>query len=155
MSDLLRPPKDACMAVLKPCPFCGSKWTQVRWIGFEDSPPCGYASGYRGECTDCGAMTLPALSVEAAEEAWNRRVTVGNDYISREAAVALLKKWADGYSYIETPTEDAINEFNAIPAADVRPVRPCDGCPFCVCEEHGVICPSDPDFRCDTRGGDT
>lgn len=47
-----------------------------------------------------------------------------NDYISREAAIALLKKWADGYSYIETPTEDAINEFNAIPAADVQPV--CD-----------------------------
>ena len=45
------------------------------------------------------------------------------DYISREAAIALLKKWADGYSYIETPTEDAINEFNAIPAADVRPVK--------------------------------
>ena len=78
-----------------------------------------------------------------------------NDYISREAAIALLKKWADGYSYIETPTEDAINEFNAIPAADVRLVRPCDGCPFCVCEKYGVICPSDPDFRCDTRGGDT
>jgi len=47
-----------------------------------------------------------------------------SDYISREAAIALLKKWAGGYCYIETPTEDAINEFNAIPAADVRPVPP-------------------------------
>ena len=51
-----------------------------------------------------------------------------SDYISREAAIALLKKWADGYSYIETPTEDAINEFNAIPAADVRPVVLCRDC---------------------------
>ena len=36
--------------------------------------------------------------------------------------------------------------------ADLRPARPCDGCPFCICEKYGVICPSDPDFRCDTRG---
>lgn len=79
MSDLLKLPKDAHMAVLKPCPFCGSKWTQVRWIGFEKSPPCGYAFGYRGECTDCGAMTLAALSVEAAAEAWNRRPEGGAD----------------------------------------------------------------------------
>lgn len=50
------------------------------------------------------------------------------DYITREAAIALLKKWADGYSYIETPTEDAIHEFNAVPAADVRPVVLCRDC---------------------------
>ena len=68
-----------------------------------------------------------------------------NDYISREAAIALLKKWADGYSYIETPTEDAINEFNAIPAADVWPLQvgenitennPVDEF---VCSECGII----------------
>ena len=45
-----------------------------------------------------------------------------------------------------------MSSVDAIPAADVRPVRPCDGCPFCVCEKHGIICPSDPDFRCATKG---
>ena len=73
MSGIVRPPLKPHMAILKPCPFCGSKWTQVRWIGFEDSLNSGYASGYRGECTDCGAMTLAAFTVETAAETWNRR----------------------------------------------------------------------------------
>lgn len=25
------------MADLKPCPFCGSPWVQVRWIGFKNA----------------------------------------------------------------------------------------------------------------------
>ena len=62
------------------------------------------------------------------------------DYISRKAAIALLKKWADGYSYIETPTEDAINKFNAIPAADVRPVVLCRDCTLS--RENGFFCTS-------------
>lgn len=45
------------------------------------------------------------------------------DYIDRQAAIDLLNKLADGYSYIELPTEDAINYFKAIPSADVAPVR--------------------------------
>ena len=48
-------------------------------------------------------------------------------------------------------TEDDVTRLLSLP--EMRPVRPCDGCPFCVCEKHGVICPSDPGFRCDTRGG--
>lgn len=63
-----------------------------------------------------------------------------SDYINREAAIALLKKWADGYSYIETPTEDAINEFNAIPAADVQPVVYCKDCTLS--RENGFFCTS-------------
>ena len=130
MSDLLRPSKDARMAVLKPCPFCGSKWTQVRWIGFEDSPPCGHASGYRGECTDCGAMTLPALSVEAAEEAWNRRPTMG-DYISRQKVERFIenglnnpdKKKAFGHDAVEILTE-----VHYMDSVDVRPVVYCRDC---------------------------
>lgn len=57
---------------LKPCPFCGSKWTQVRWIGWVDKASA-YSSGYRGECSDCGAMTRSFIRREYAEEAWNRR----------------------------------------------------------------------------------
>lgn len=37
------------------------------------------------------------------------------EYIRKEDVIALLNKWADGYSYIEIPTEDAIKaimEFN-------------------------------------------
>ena len=45
------------------------------------------------------------------------------DYIDREKVVELLNKWADGYSYIEVPTKDAIACVRAIPAADVVPVR--------------------------------
>ena len=45
------------------------------------------------------------------------------EYIEREAVVQYLLKCADGYSYIETPTEQTIKAINAIPAADVVPVR--------------------------------
>ena len=45
------------------------------------------------------------------------------EYIEREAVVRYLLKCADGYSYIETPTEQTIQAVNAIPAADVVPVR--------------------------------
>ncbi len=44
------------------------------------------------------------------------------EYIEREAVAELFNKWADGYSYIEVPTKDAIACVRAIPAADVRPV---------------------------------
>ena len=64
-----------------------------------------------------------------------------DDYISRADAIALLEKWADGYSYIETPTEDAIYEFNAIPTADVRPVVLCRDC------KH--YNPSNRDWKCE------
>ncbi len=45
------------------------------------------------------------------------------EYIERKKVVELLNKWADGYSYIELPTKDAIVCVRAIPAADVMPVR--------------------------------
>ena len=62
---------------LKPCPFCGSEWVQIRWIGFSEGQASGYKPGYRGECTDCFAMTSAFLNAEDAKEAWNRRVTDG------------------------------------------------------------------------------
>ena len=39
-----------------------------------------------------------------------------NDLISRQAAINLLKKWSDGYSYIEVETDSAIEAFEEIPS---------------------------------------
>ena len=50
------------------------------------------------------------------------------EYIERETVVKLFNKWADGYSYIEVPTKDAIACVRVIPAADVRPVVLCKDC---------------------------
>lgn len=61
------------MEQLKSCPFCGSKWTQVRWIGFRDAPPSGFVAEYRGECSDCGATTRAFNNPDDAAVAWNRR----------------------------------------------------------------------------------
>ena len=60
------------MSQLKPCPFCGSKWTQVRFMGWPGKPSA-FESGYRGECTDCCAMTRGFIRPEDAAEAWNMR----------------------------------------------------------------------------------
>lgn len=73
-----------------------------------------------------------------------------NDYISR---MVVLNEAEHTRMYDERDHKTMVAMLRSCPAAAVRPVRPCDGCPFCVCEKHGVICPSDPDFRCDTRGG--
>ena len=51
------------------------------------------------------------------------KVFTRKEYTEREKVVELLNKWADGYSYIEVPTKDAIACVRAIPAADVVPVR--------------------------------
>lgn len=57
---------------LKPCPFCGSKWTQARYINhpFDEHHVYG---GYRGECTDCGVITKAYKTREEAVDAWNMR----------------------------------------------------------------------------------
>lgn len=39
------------------------------------------------------------------------------DVVYRQDAINLLKKWADGYKYIETETELAIKEFEQLPSA--------------------------------------
>lgn len=40
------------------------------------------------------------------------------DLIERQAAIDLLRKWSGGYAYIETPTENAVKEFEALPSAE-------------------------------------
>lgn len=43
--------------------------------------------------------------------------TDAGDLINRRAAINLLKKWSDGYDYIETETESAIKDFQNLPPA--------------------------------------
>ena len=44
------------------------------------------------------------------------------DLISRQAAINLLKKWSDGYSWLEIETDFAIEEFKQLPAAQPEKV---------------------------------
>lgn len=55
-----------------PCSFCGSKWTQVRYMGWQD-PPQAFGAGYRGECTDCYAVTSAYMNEKDALKHWNTR----------------------------------------------------------------------------------
>lgn len=56
----------------KPCPFCGSEWTQVRYINNPFDKEHVYG-GYRGECTVCGITTRAFRSIAEAEADWNTR----------------------------------------------------------------------------------
>lgn len=51
-----------------------------------------------------------------------------DDTISRQAAIDLLKKWSDGYSYIEIETNSAIKAFEEIPSAQPEQFDPCAVC---------------------------
>lgn len=54
------------------CPFCGSKWTQVRYMGWE-SYAQAFKSGYRAECADCHAITEAYRTEKEALAHWNTR----------------------------------------------------------------------------------
>lgn len=60
------------MEKLKACPFCGSKWTQARYMNnpFDTNHVYG---GYRAECTDCACLTKAYKTKEEAIKAWNKR----------------------------------------------------------------------------------
>ena len=57
-----------------------------------------------------------------------------NDTISRQDAINLLKKWSDGYKYIETETELAIKEFQHLPSAPTVEERPSANNKFFICD---------------------
>lgn len=57
---------------LKPCPFCGGQYTQVRFMGLKGYPSA-FESGYRGECCDCGALTRAFRTEAGAANFWNTR----------------------------------------------------------------------------------
>ena len=50
------------------------------------------------------------------------------EYIPRQDVVQIIRKWSDGYDYVELPTANAIADIQTIPAADVRPVVLCKEC---------------------------
>lgn len=43
-----------------------------------------------------------------------------NDLIRRKDAINLLKKWSDGYAYIENETELAIKAFEQLPSVQIE-----------------------------------
>lgn len=69
------------------------------------------------------------FNIKPEDIKWN-----GGDQISRETIekiiVGMLEKWADGYSYIEIPTDDAIREMKSA-IDNAKPVavncKDCDG----------------------------
>lgn len=66
---------------LKPCPFCGSQYTQVRYMGLKHYPSA-FENGYRGECCDCGAITRALETETGAANAWNTRADVEQGAVS-------------------------------------------------------------------------
>lgn len=65
--------------------------------------------GYLFLIDDCNNMAYPPSERFSAVfdlSEFNERFKT--DYISKEDIIRLLKKWSDGYSYIEIPTDDAI-----------------------------------------------
>lgn len=57
--------------IVLPCPKCGSKWTQVRHMGWPG--PAAFRAGYRGECTDCHIVTDAYQTEQEALSDWNTR----------------------------------------------------------------------------------
>ena len=64
------------MAELKPCPFCGSKWTDVRYMNNPFDTHHIYG-GYASYCDDCCATTKRFKTETEAIEAWERRAVDG------------------------------------------------------------------------------
>lgn len=59
------------MSKLLSCPFCGSTYTQARYMGLPADR--GFEQGWRGECCDCGALTRAFDTQAGAVNFWNTR----------------------------------------------------------------------------------
>lgn len=66
--------QDECTrrGIVLSCPLCGSIYTQVRYMGWEN-PPQAFQAGYRGECTECHAVTGAHNTEKEALADWNCR----------------------------------------------------------------------------------
>lgn len=95
---------------------------QIIW---EQGYECGKNERPQGDMLPVGTT----INIKPEDIKWN-----GGDQISRETIekiiVGMLEKWADGYSYIEIPTDDAIREMKSA-IDNVQPVvvncKDCDG----------------------------
>ena len=80
-----------------------------------------------------------------------------NDLINRQAAIELLLKWADGYSYIEIPTNAAVEQFKKLLSVQSEIIR-CKDCKHKphTSDEYDTIVGDGfeiifPDYRCPCR----
>lgn len=66
--------QEQCTAngIVLSCPFCGSEWTQVRRIDWENTP-IPFRTGFRGECTVCHSVSEAYITREEALLHWNTR----------------------------------------------------------------------------------
>lgn len=123
------------MTELKPCPFCGGKYTQVRYIGWES--PSAFDSGYRTECCDCGVITAAYPTEEEAAAAWNTRT----DYHGYEQAAIeawkSIKKW--NTRHVETCK---LRELDAL----TQTLSMVNGCAWGECSECGCLTPDDSTY---------
>ncbi len=69
-----------------------------------------------------------------------------SEFIRRSDAIEELKKWADGYKYIEQPTDNAIERFEQIPEGIVR----CKDCKHYYYADNRI--PQEQRFVCDLDG---
>lgn len=78
---------------LLPCPFCGSEFVQVRYMGGKWQEPSAFESGFRGECCDCYLITA-AYSTEAeAAAAWNTRANAEQDALPMTEEIMRAHGW--------------------------------------------------------------
>lgn len=82
---------DTSKIKLKKCPFCGSKWTQVRYINnpFDEKHVYG---GYRAECCDCYVTTKACKTPEEATALWNNRPDDSTDKMTYKDIMLLFSQ---------------------------------------------------------------
>ena len=66
------------------CPFCGSNFCETKYLGGQWQEPNAFESGWRGECSDCGALTRAFPTEAEAIEAWNTRAERTCEYVGDE-----------------------------------------------------------------------
>ena len=71
-------------------------------------------------------FTLPSAQLEKSTTEEKSQLAEEKstcNLIRRQDAIDLLKKWSDGYSYIEVETNSAIKTFEALPSAQPKMIR--------------------------------
>lgn len=66
-------------------------------------------------------VTKDTTSAQTVGQKWTEKGKRMSDLISRQDAINLLEKWADGYNYIEVETEMAIKQFQHLQSVQPEP----------------------------------